>query len=160
MIQAHEVGHQLQFRNGFPSRRENTARAQELEADGFAGYYMRKPAGYNATWQQAGPAFQFAYQIGDNGVNNPGHHGTPAQRRSATRLGWYLGENNLTVSNFDYYFFYYYDQYVLPATLKMNMDKPADIDNKVHEFILSKVEELRKINSGEMTQEEFEQLED
>lgn len=158
MVQAHEVGHQLQFRNNFPSRRENTARAGELEADAFAGYYIRKPNGYNATWTQAAPAYNFAGSIGDNNINSPNHHGTAAQRRSAFRLGYLLGQYNLSVGDFDYNFFYYYDNYVLPGNLRKGMKKPKDIRSDIHNFILSKVQELRKIRSGEISKEEYEKL--
>lgn len=161
MILAHEYGHQIQYRfNGIPSVNENTARAIELEADGYAGYYMRNSNGYNATWSEAGPGFNFAYQIGDNNTNSPGHHGTPSQRRSATRLGWYLGAYNLSPQNFDYYFFYYYENYVLPGNLfnvpTMNEEM---YDEAIHDYILSKIEELRQINSGEINAEEFIDLE-
>lgn len=158
MIQAHEIGHQLQFRNNLPTRRENTARAMELEADGFAGYYIKKPNGYNATWTQAAPAYNFAGSIGDYNYNSPGHHGTPAQRRSAFRLGYLLGDYNLSIRNFDSYFFYYYDNYVLPGTLRQDLTRPKYIDNNIHEFILSKVDELRKISTGEISKEDFEKL--
>lgn len=158
MVQAHEVGHQLQFRNSLPTRRENTARAQELEADGFAGYYIKKPNGYNATWTQAAPAYNFAGSIGDNNVNSPGHHGTAAQRRSAFRLGYLLGDFDLTINSFDNNFFYYYDNYVLPGALRQNLQKPKDIRSDIHNYILTKVEELRKINTGEISKEEFEKL--
>lgn len=158
MVQAHEIGHQLQYQNNLPSRSESTARATELEADGFAGYYIKKPNGYNATWTQAAPAYNFAASIGDYNTTSPGHHGTPAQRRSAFRLGYLLGDYDLTVSSFDYNFFYYYDNYVLPGALRQDLKKPDDIDEGLHNFILSKMEELRKINSGEISKEEFENL--
>lgn len=158
MVQAHEVGHQLQFRNNLPSRRENTARAGELEADGFAGYYIKKPEGYNAAWSEAAAAYNFAASIGDHNTNSSNHHGTPAQRRSAFRLGYLLGQHSLTVLNFDKHFFFYYDKYVLPGSLRQDIKKPDYIDADVNTFILSKMEELRKINSGEISKEEFEKL--
>ncbi len=156
MVLAHEYGHQVQYHfPGVPSVHENTARAQELEADGYAGYYMRR--GYGASWNQAGPGFNFAHSIGDNQTSNPRHHGTPPQRRSATRLGWYLAAYNLSATSFDRYFFYYYNRYVLPGALRPTA-RPAYISEEIDNFILSKVEELRKINSGEITAEEFENL--
>ncbi|MGG8495018.1 metalloprotease [Tenacibaculum sp. TC6] len=158
MVQAHEVGHQLQYKYNLPTRRESTARASELEADGFAGYYIKKPNGYNATWTQAAPAYNFAGSIGDYNTTSPGHHGTPAQRRSAFRLGYLLGGYNLSVRDFDYNFFYYYDNYVLPGSLRKDLAKPKDIRSDIHEFILSKVDELRKISTGEISKEEFEKL--
>ncbi|TGD58928.1 metalloprotease [Flavobacterium humi] len=157
MILAHEFGHQLQYAYGLPSVSESTARPNELEADGFAGYYMRKPSGYNATWAAAGPAFEFAYAIGDYSTSNPGHHGTPPQRRSATRLGWYLGEYNLSASAFDSNFFYYYNN-VLSGSYRGA--RPSTVTDEMDAFINSKMEELRKINSGEIDGTEFGKLND
>lgn len=157
MILAHEFGHQLQYTYNLPSKPETTARPNELEADGFAGYYMRKPTGYNATWEQAGPGFEFAYAIGDNNTTSAGHHGTPPQRRSAARLGWYLGNYDLSASDFDYNFFYYYDG-VLSGTYRTTT--PERINPKIDAFIKSKMAELQKIKSGEISAEEFTQLKD
>lgn len=157
MILAHEYGHQLQYTYNLPSTRETTARPNELQADGFAGYYMRKPTGYNATWAQAGPGFEFAYAIGDNNTTSAGHHGTPAQRRSAARLGWYLGNYNLSASDFDYNFFYYYNN-VLTGSYRTTT--PERINPKIDAFIKSKMSELEKIKSGEISSEEFTKLQD
>jgi uncharacterized protein len=154
-ILAHEFGHQLQYTFGLPSVQENTVRSGELEADGFSGYYMRSPNGYNASWEEAGPGFEFAAEIGDNNINDPNHHGTMPQRRSATRLGWYLGEYDLSANDFDFNFFYYY-QYVLNGQFKMT--KPARISDELNTFMMSKIEELKKINSGEIDKTEFEHL--
>jgi hypothetical protein len=157
MILAHEFGHQLQYTYNLPSQTESTARPNELEADGFAGYYMKKPSGYNATWDQAGPGFEFAYAIGDYNTTSAGHHGTPPQRRSAARLGWYLGSYDLSASDFDYNFFYYYNN-VLSGSYRTTT--PDRIDPKLDAFIKSKMSELIKIKSGEISGEEFTQLED
>ncbi len=156
MVLAHEYGHQVQYRySSVPSVHEYTARATELESDGYAGYYMRR--GYGASWDEAGPGFNFAYSIGDYYTNSAGHHGTPPQRRSATRLGWYLGAYNLSATSFDQYFFYYYEKYVLPGNLRP-VQKPKYIDDEIDKFISSKLEELIKINTGEISAEEFEKL--
>ncbi len=155
-ILAHEIGHQLQFRdNSIPTRRESTARAMELEADGYAGYYVRRPNGYNATWTQAGPAFAFAFDIGDFNTSSRGHHGTPRQRRSATRLGWYLGAYDLTPKSFDSNFFYYYNQYVLPGNLKLAKKKRTVKEAEMDAFIESKLDELVKLNTGELSADDF-----
>ncbi len=90
MILAHEYAHQLQFYYGLPSEPESTARPNELEADGMAGYLRR---GYGkTTFAQIATAYNFAYAIGDNQTTSPGHHGTPAQRKSAVRLGFLLAD--------------------------------------------------------------------
>jgi uncharacterized protein len=156
MILAHEFGHQLQYRFNLPSVDENTARAGELEADGSSGYYLRRPAGYNATsFAAIAPAYEFAFAIGDNSTSSPNHHGTPPQRRSAVRLGWLLGQYTLNARDFDYYFFYYYNG-VLSGTYRQAGTKriSPEIDN----YIKSHAEELRRIQTGQMSQEEYENL--
>ncbi len=161
MILAHEFGHQLQFTFGLPSVRESTARPNELEADGFAGYYLRKPAGFNsASFAAIASASDFAFAIGDFGTTNPGHHGTPAQRRSAVRLGFLLAapaNGNLTPASFDSNFFFYYTG-VLNGTYKTA--RPSNISDEMHAFMQSHMEELRQIQSGEISKEDFKKLGD
>lgn len=155
MILAHEYGHQLQYIFGLPSVSESTARPNELEADGFAGYYLRRPNGYNQTsFTQIAAAYEFAQSIGDYQTTSPGHHGTPAQRRSAVRLGFLLGQYDLTASAFDYNFFYYY-QGVLNGTYKMakNSQYP-ELDAYMKQYL----DELKKIQTGEISAEEFKDL--
>ena len=161
MILAHEYGHQLQFNHSLPSKPEATARPNELEADGFAGYYLRKPAGFNsASFATIAVASDFAFAIGDNATTSPDHHGTPPQRRSAVRLGFLLAaptNGNLTAVNFDSNFFYYYAG-VLSGSYRTA--RPANITPEMDEYISSHMAELRRINSGQMSKEEFQQLND
>ncbi|WP_042720249.1 metalloprotease [Flavobacterium sp. B17] len=155
MILAHEYGHQLQYIFGLPSVSESTARPNELEADGFAGYYLRRPNGYNQTsFAQIAAAYEFAQSIGDYQTTSPGHHGTPPQRRSAVRLGFLLGQYDLTASAFDYNFFYYY-QGVLNGTYKTakNSQYP-ELDAYMSQYL----DELKKIQTGEISAEEFKNL--
>jgi uncharacterized protein len=156
MILAHEFGHQLQFRFGLPSVDERTARAGELEADGMAGYYLRRPNGFNATsFAAIASAFEFAASIGDNSVNNPNHHGTAAQRRSAVRLGFLLANPSnpsLSATSFDSNFFFYYTG-VLNGTYRQA--KPEGFSEKMDKMIKLHTEELKKIASGEMSEEEY-----
>ncbi|WP_300686157.1 metalloprotease [Chryseobacterium sp.] len=155
MILAHEYGHQLQYIFGLPSVNENTARPNELEADGFAGYYLRRPNGYNKTnFTEIAAAYEFAQSIGDYQTNSPGHHGTPAQRRSAVRLGFLLGQYDLNAANFDYNFFYYY-QGVLNGTYKMAKNT---VNPEIDAYMSQYIDELRKIQSGEISAEEFKNL--
>ncbi|SDQ47568.1 Predicted metalloprotease [Chryseobacterium soldanellicola] len=155
MILAHEYGHQLQYIFNLPSVSESTARPNELEADGFAGYYLRRPTGYNqTTFAQIAAAYEFAQSIGDYQTTSPGHHGTPPQRRSAVRLGFLLGQYSLSASDFDYNFFYYY-QGVLNGTYKMGKNsRNPEIDAYMSQYM----EELRQIQSGEISAEEFKNL--
>ncbi|HAY3550744.1 metalloprotease [Elizabethkingia meningoseptica] len=160
MILAHEYGHQLQFKNSLPSVKEPTARSLELEADGFAGYYLRKPAGFNkSNFSQIAAAYEFAASIGDNYVNDPGHHGTAPQRRTAVRLGFLLGQYSLTVKSFDSNFFYYYssvlngqDPTVQPAASNFKVDPEIDRTIRAH------MTELKQIMSGQISAEEFKNL--
>lgn len=155
MILAHEYGHQLQYIFGLPSVNESTARPNELEADGFAGYYLRRPNGYNQTsFAQIAAAYEFAQSIGDYQTTSPGHHGTPPQRRSAVRLGFLLGQYNLSAADFDYNFFYYY-QGVLNGTYKMGKNtRNPEIDAYMSQYI----DELKRIQNGEISAEEFKDL--
>ncbi|WP_294310542.1 metalloprotease [uncultured Chryseobacterium sp.] len=155
MILSHEYGHQLQYIFGLPSVTESTARPNELEADGFAGYYLRRPNGYNQTsFAQIAAAYEFAQSIGDYQTNSPGHHGTPPQRRSAVRLGFLLGQYDLTASAFDYNFFYYY-QGVLNGTYKMAKNsKYPELDAYMKQYL----DEIKKLQTGEISAEEFKNL--
>lgn len=153
MILAHEFGHQLQYTYNLPSVNETTARAAELEADGMAGYYLRRPTGFNkSSFSQIAAAYEFAAQIGDNCTTCPGHHGLSSQRRSAVRLGFLLGAYSLTASSFDYNFFYYYSG-VLNGTYRQAQSQyfNAEIDA----YILGYAEELKRIQDGEMSDEEY-----
>ncbi len=154
MILAHEYGHQLQYAFNLPSVKESTARPNELEADGMAGYYLRRGYG-KSTFASIATGYEFAYSIGDYSTTSSGHHGTPPQRRSAVRLGFLLADPvnaKLTASQFDYNFFYYYNG-VLAGTYRLA--KPANISSKTHEYITSHMEELKRIQTGEMTDEEY-----
>lgn len=154
MILAHEYGHQLQYAYGLPSKKESTARPNELEADGMAGYYLRR--GYGKTsFAEIATAYEFAAAIGDFKTTNSNHHGTPAQRRSAVRLGFLLADPSnakLSASDFDYNFFYYYDG-VIAGTYRLA--KPNNISPETHQFMLNHMEELKRIQSGEMSDQEY-----
>ncbi|WP_310556547.1 metalloprotease [Flavobacterium sp.] len=154
MILAHEYGHQLQYIFGLPSVSESTVRPNELEADGFAGYYLRRGYG-KSTFASIATAYDAAFAIGDNNVTSPGHHGTPAQRRSAVRLGFLLADpanSKLSATSFDYNFFYYYTG-VKNGTYRKA--KPAGYSEKMDQIIKLHEDELRRIQSGEMSDEEY-----
>ena len=152
-VAAHEIAHQVQFRYRFPS--VSGASNTELEADGFAGYYLRKK--YSTNWSNVSSAYNMAQSIGGS---NGSSHGTPAQRRSALRLGWLLSESNLSNNDFDRYFFYYYQRYVIPGAWRLGNQpqKPKDFNKEIHDFILTKVEELNDINTGKLSAEDFTNL--
>lgn len=173
MILAHEYGHQLQYAYGLPSVQENTARPNELEADAFAGFYLRMPAGFNQnSFGDIAAAYEFAADIGDYGTNNPGHHGTPPQRRSAVRLGFLIGNallnsniSNYTPVNFDNDFFYYYNgvlqgDYIKPQEEIDPVQEAiaASVNPQIAEYMASYVEEIQKIKSGVISAEEWKNL--
>jgi hypothetical protein len=154
MILAHEYGHQLQYAFNLPSVKENTARAGELEADGTAGYYLRRGLG-KTSFSSIATAYEFAASIGDNNTTSAGHHGTSAQRRSAVRLGFLLADPanaKLSATAFDSNFFYYYDG-VLKGTYKLV--RPAGISKQTHSYILAHMAELAAIANGTMSDEEY-----
>ncbi|HFK5586414.1 TPA: metalloprotease [Elizabethkingia anophelis] len=160
LIMAHEYGHQLQFKNNLPSVTENTARAQELEADGLAGYYLRKPEGFNKTdFTQIAKAYEFAESIGDENTESKNHHGTPTQRRVAVRLGFLLGEFKLTIKNFDSQFFHYYTSVLngTDPTIKTN-DPGFELNSQIERKIQAHMKELKNIYSGEISAQEFKNL--
>lgn len=157
MILAHEYGHQLQYAYGLPSKRESTARPNELEADGMAGYYLRRGYG-KSTFASIATAYDAAFAIGDYSTTSAGHHGTPPQRKSAVRLGFLLadpGNSKLSAPDFDYNFFYYYNG-VLNGTYRLA--QPQGISPEFHAFMMSHMEELGQIASGEMSDEDYKNL--
>lgn len=157
MILAHEYGHQLQYAYGLPSQRESTARPNELEADGMAGYYLRRGYG-KSTFSSIATAYDAAFAIGDYSTTSAGHHGTPPQRKSAVRLGFLLadpGNSKLSASSFDYNFFYYYNG-VLNGTYRLA--QPQGISPEFHSFMMAHMEELASIANGEMSDEDYKNL--
>lgn len=166
LILAHEYGHQLQYIYGLPTEQEYTARASELEADGYGGYYLRMPNGFNKTYfYQIAPAYESAFDFGDYNTSSAGHHGTPPQRRSAVRLGFLLANAGLQYNyrysavDFDYYFFYYYDG-VLNGTYKgVQQALKAKINPDIAKYMDEYVDELKQIQTGKMSKEEYLRLE-
>jgi uncharacterized protein len=147
-VLAHEWGHQLQFTYNLPSV---TGYANmELEADGYGGYYLNKPnSAFGGNWPAAALAVNYANTLGG------GNHGTGAQRRSAVRLGWWLGNWDLTPQLFDYYFFQYF-QSVLDGTFRTTPPQPrADADPRIIADMNGKMDELRKIATNEINETEF-----
>lgn len=87
---AHEFGHILQFKHNLASRVRNgdrTVKRTELQADFFSGYF----AGLRKKERPSYPAAVGAlaqYNVGDNSVNSPQHHGTPVERGAAFVRGY------------------------------------------------------------------------
>ena len=91
-IVAHEYGHQIQhelgaFDSGLPTMR------YELQADCYAGNWAR--SAYDDSRLEDGDlqeALDAALAVGDFDTDNPGHHGTPEQRRAAWTNGFESGD--------------------------------------------------------------------
>ena len=99
-ILAHEWAHQVQFNNygewypaGAADNAPEATRYTELEADFFAAYYMTHKKGATYNWKRVEEFFNLFFQIGDCGFTSSGHHGTPAQRMDAARLGYELAND-------------------------------------------------------------------
>jgi uncharacterized protein len=91
-IVAHEYGHQIQdelgrFQQGLPTV------ALELQADCYAGAWAN--SAYQENRLEDGDvqeALDAALAVGDFDTANPGHHGTPEQRRAAWTRGFESGD--------------------------------------------------------------------
>lgn len=87
---AHEFGHILQFKHKLAARVRNgdsTVKRTELQADFFSGYF----AGLRKKERPSYPAAVGAlaqYNVGDNRVNSPQHHGTREERGAAFVRGY------------------------------------------------------------------------
>lgn len=87
---AHEFGHILQFKHGLTDQvahGDTTVRRVELQADFFSGYF----AGIRRKERPSYPAAVAAlaqYNVGDNAVNSPQHHGTREERGAAFVRGY------------------------------------------------------------------------
>jgi len=89
-VAAHEFAHILQFQSNVRNmllQGEKTVRRLELHADYMAGYYLgrRKLEEPRASLFHAGES---VWNAGDTNYNNPGHHGTPAERVAASEAGF------------------------------------------------------------------------
>jgi predicted metalloprotease len=87
---AHEFGHILQYKHKLDKKLRDgqpTVKRVELQADFFAGYF----AGARKRERPAFPAAVFAmtqYNMGDDMIHNPSHHGTPDERAAAIVRGF------------------------------------------------------------------------
>jgi hypothetical protein len=87
VVLAHEFGHEVQFAtNTIPEEEDPdpaASRQAELEADAYAAYYLTHSRGGAINAKRVADAAKSAWQFGDCGTTQPGHHGTPAQRERA-----------------------------------------------------------------------------
>lgn len=96
-ILAHEWAHQIQldhFDSWYPGEEpggpESPTHLLELEADYFAAYFLTHKRGATYNWKNVEEFLQLSFTLGDCATTSPLHHGTPAQRMRASRLGYEL----------------------------------------------------------------------
>ncbi len=94
-IVAHEYGHQIQHELGlFEKYGESVPTSRfELQADCFAGTWARSASDDQRLEDgDLDEALNAALAVGDFATTNPGHHGTPEQRREAWTTGFESGD--------------------------------------------------------------------
>jgi hypothetical protein len=94
-IVAHEFGHHIQFQLkvfGNEISPEATRRT-ELMADSYAGYYLSHARGATMQWKRVKQFLQVFFNIGDCGINDLEHHGTPKQRMAAAQWAYNIANN-------------------------------------------------------------------
>ena len=104
-IVAHEYGHQVQDELGLTQGGQVPTVALELQADCYAGTWAK--SAYDENRLEDGDvqeALDAALAVGDFDTSNPGHHGTPEQRKEAWNGGFQSGDPSAC------------DQYLDPAT--------------------------------------------
>ena len=91
-IVAHEYGHQIQHELGLFENNVPTVRF-ELQADCFAGTWARSASDEQRLEDgDLEEALDAALAVGDFKTDDPGHHGTPEQRREAWTTGFESGD--------------------------------------------------------------------
>ena len=92
---AHEYGHQIQDELGLFEKygQQVPTAAFELQADCYAGTWAN--SAYEENRLEDGDvqeALDAALAVGDFDAGNPGHHGTPEQRKEAWSSGFESGD--------------------------------------------------------------------
>lgn len=126
VILAHEYGHQLQFKFGWQSENTDTARITELDADGWAGFYIAKTK-RNLSSESSYAAAQQVIDIGDYNFSHPSHHGTPFERGTMYLAGFQIALEELE-TNTRYTFAQVHDRltsYRLQMESLANRENPA-----------------------------------
>lgn len=89
-VMGHEMSHHVQFEdNLFVSdlTGPEATRRTELMADAFGSYFAAHQKGLGLGAAQLLQVEQTFYDVGDCAFTNPGHHGTPNQRRASSSWG-------------------------------------------------------------------------
>ena len=90
VVMGHEFGHHIQFELGLfdsPLTGPEATRRTELMADTFAGYFGAHKRGLALNAKRVVDTLLTFYASGDCFFDDPGHHGTPNQRRRAATFG-------------------------------------------------------------------------
>ena len=101
-IYAHEFAHHIQYENEYfddvppgaspPIATAELTRYTELMADAMAAYYLTHKRGATMNRHRVAKFLNAFFQLGDCAFDNPGHHGTPAQRMRAAQFGFDLAD--------------------------------------------------------------------
>ena len=94
-IVAHEYGHQIQDELGLFERygQQVPTKAFELQADCYAGTWAKSAADEDQLEDgDVEEALDAALAVGDFNASDPGHHGTPDERRAAWSAGFDTGD--------------------------------------------------------------------
>ncbi|MGK5081760.1 hypothetical protein WDW37_00520 [Bdellovibrionota bacterium FG-1] len=108
----HEMAHQMQYWESNLFRDDETKKRIELTADCTGAALLNLSYGRSLPLilrnSMLDGVFDAAFSIGDNNSEEPSHHGTPAERRTAARAGVtqidnyltrHLNEKNLTLKS-------------------------------------------------------------
>jgi hypothetical protein len=164
-VLGHEFGHQVQYAYNIQTGATDPlmpVRFKELQADGLATFYLSR--GRRLPWSSITPFCDYTLpSMGDYVFSDPQHHGTPAQRRSAGRLGFLIAQQTsvTTVADVDALFRYYYNHVLLADSFFNGRKEKPEIliqHPEIEAFMDSKIEELRKIASGKITGDDYTNL--
>jgi predicted metalloprotease len=92
-VVAHEYAHEVQDELGLLQNSQLPTMAFELQADCYAGTWAK--SAYRENRLEDGDvqeALDAALAVGDFDTSNPGHHGTPEQRKDAWNSGFQSGD--------------------------------------------------------------------
>ncbi len=89
-VLGHEMSHHVQYEDNLfdsPLTGAEATRRTELMADAFGTYFATHKKGLGMKPVQILQVEESFYDVGDCSFDNPGHHGTPNQRRAASSWG-------------------------------------------------------------------------
>lgn len=101
VVMGHEFGHHIQYELDLfdPVASPEATRRTELMADAFASYFGVHKKGLTLNRKRVVDTLQTFYAVGDCEFDDPGHHGTPNQRRRAADWGADLAQASKPASS-------------------------------------------------------------